>query len=74
MPLLLMEEPPSASVRKDQLCLSTYRIITGNCEKKNFFFFNHADQLKMKKGQASHFHSALNSNSFKMDQLLLSLF
>ena len=70
----MMKELQSASVRKDRLCLSTYRIITGNCEKKNFKTINHADQLKMKKGQTSHFHSAVNSNSFKMDQLLLLFF
>ena len=74
MQLLMMEELQSASVRKDRLCLSTYRIITGNCEKKNFKTINHIDQLKMKKGQTSHFHSAVNSNSFKMDQLLLLFF
>lgn len=74
MQLLMMEELQSASVRKDRLCLSTYRIITGNCEKKNFKTINHTDQLKMKKGQTSHFPSAVNSNSFKMDQLLLLFF
>ena len=70
----MMEELQSASVRKDRLCLSTYRIITGNCEKKIFITINYTDQLKMKKGQTSHFHSAVNSNSFKMDQLLLLFF